>query len=225
MLFRSWLGVVLPVLPTTPFLLLAAYFLAKGSTKFHIWFTNTSLYKNHLHSFVETRSMTLKTKVCILIPASMMMLIALYFVPITAVKYLIVGLIIFKYYYFARHIKTIRNPEDRRAREKRVVGEMVYIYCRGHKHIEQVKGEKRLCPECEALLNYADMRTDKCPFMETKTFCSNCKVHCYKPEQKEQIKAVMRYAGPRMITYHPYLAISHVIASTREKRKLEEKYD
>ena len=55
-------GVVLPVLPTTPFLLLASFCLAKGSEKFHTWFTGTKLYKNHLDEFVQNRSMTLKTK-------------------------------------------------------------------------------------------------------------------------------------------------------------------
>ena len=62
-------------------------------------------------------------------------------------------------------------------------------------------------------------RIHKCPFMETKTFCSACKVHCYKPEMREKIRAVMRFSGPRMLLYHPILAIWHLICSMREKRK------
>ena len=53
------IGVVLPVLPTTPFLLLAAFFFARGSKRFHEWLIQSKLYKKHLHSFVETKSMTL----------------------------------------------------------------------------------------------------------------------------------------------------------------------
>lgn len=59
-------------------------------------------------------------------------------------------------------------------------------------------------------------RSDKCPFMETKTFCSNCRVHCYKPEMREKIREVMRFSGPRMIFYHLVMAIRHVIESKKE---------
>lgn len=55
--------------------------------------------------------------------------------------------------------------------------------------------------------------------METKTFCSNCRVHCYKPAMREKIRQVMRFSGPRMLFYHPMLAIRHVVESKREKRR------
>ena len=58
--------------------------------------------------------------------------------------------------------------------------------------------------------------------METKTFCSNCKVHCYKPEMREKIRDVMRFSGPRMLFVHPVAAIRHVMETKREKRRLEE---
>ncbi len=60
------IGTLLPVLPTTPFLLAAAFFFAKGSEKFNNWFLSTKLYKNHLESFISERAMTFKTKACIL---------------------------------------------------------------------------------------------------------------------------------------------------------------
>ncbi len=57
--------------------------------------------------------------------------------------------------------------------------------------------------------------------METKTFCANCRVHCYKPAMREKIRAVMRFSGPRMIFHHPVAAIWHVIETKREKKRLE----
>ncbi len=104
----------------------------------------------------------------------------------------------------------------KREREKATVSEMIALYCQ-KKH----KMKNGLCQECTELREYARFRSDKCPFMETKTFCSNCKVHCYKPEMREKIRRVMRFSGPRMILTHPVMAIRHVIESKREKRRLE----
>lgn len=107
------------------------------------------------------------------------------------------------------------NVESKCQREKETVSFMIALYCR-KKH-----GCKELCPECAELDAYARMRSDKCPFMETKTFCSNCKVHCYKPEMREKIREVMRFSGPRMLFYHPVMAIRHVVESQKEKKRLE----
>lgn len=104
----------------------------------------------------------------------------------------------------------------KREREKKIVSQMIALYCK-----KQHGGKKELCAECEELMQYAKLRSDKCPFMETKTFCSNCKVHCYKPDMREKIREVMRYSGPRMIFTHPVTAIRHVIESKKEKKKLE----
>ena len=73
-------GIVVPILPTTPFLLLASFFFAKGSKKFHDWFMSTKLYKKHLESFVNSRAMTLKSKLSILLPVSAMLIITFIFV-------------------------------------------------------------------------------------------------------------------------------------------------
>lgn len=94
---------------------------------------------------------------------------------------------------------------------------MIRLYCK-KKH----GTKKQLCPECQALHDYAMLRSDKCPFMETKTFCSNCRVHCYKKDMREKIREVMRFSGPRMLLYHPVMAIRHVIESKKEKKRLEE---
>ena len=104
--------------------------------------------------------------------------------------------------------------EAKRQREKQIVAEMIRLYCR-KKH-----GQNELCPECAQLLQYASQRSDRCPFMETKTFCSNCSVHCYKPEMREKIRAVMRFSGPRMLLCRPVAAIRHLIESKKERQEL-----
>ena len=107
------------------------------------------------------------------------------------------------------------DTQTKRQREKETVSLMISIYCRKH------HGSKELCPEFAALDAYAQLRSDKCPFMETKTFCSNCKVHCYKPDMRQKIREVMRFSGPRMIFHHPIMALRHVIETKKEKKRLE----
>ena len=107
-------GAFIPVLPTVPFLLLAAFFFSRSSQRFDDWFTATKLYQNHLESFLRHRSMTLKTKVYIQTLATVMMLISLFVVPLVPVKVFLVVMMLFMYYYFARHIKTI-TPEQEQA--------------------------------------------------------------------------------------------------------------
>lgn len=105
--------------------------------------------------------------------------------------------------------------ESKREQEKQIVSFMIQLYCK-RKH-----GTKSgLCPECQQLQDYAFQRADKCPFMETKTFCSNCSVHCYRKDMRDKIKQVMRHSGMRMIFYHPIMAIRHVIESKKERKKM-----
>lgn len=108
------------------------------------------------------------------------------------------------------------DTQTKRKREKQVVSLMISLYCR-----KRHKTKNGLCPDCAALEAYARQRSEKCPFMETKTFCSNCRVHCYKPEMRQKIREVMRFSGPLMIFYHPVMAVRHVIESKKEKRRLE----
>ena len=103
--------------------------------------------------------------------------------------------------------------EKKRKKEQTVVEEMIRLYCKGNHHTSD------LCPECSELAEYAKQRSEKCSFMKEKTFCANCKVHCYKKEMREKIRKVMRYSGPRMIIYHPVLAMWHLISSKQERRR------
>lgn len=106
------------------------------------------------------------------------------------------------------------GTEKKRQREKKIVQEMILLYCRDHHHSSSCP-----CSSCAALIAYAHERSDKCPFMENKTFCSNCRVHCYQQGMRDQIRTVMRYSGPRMLKTHPILAIRHLIESKAEKHR------
>ena len=102
------IGVVLPILPTTPFLLVAAFCFARSSKKVNDWFLQTKLYQNHLDSFVQERAMTLKTKAMILGFASMMLAFPLILSNNLFLRILIIALYLIKYYYFMFKIKTIK---------------------------------------------------------------------------------------------------------------------
>jgi ATP-binding cassette subfamily C protein len=101
-------GVLLPLLPTTPFLLAAVFCLARGSKRFHLWFTGTALYRRHLESFAQSRSMTLSTKIKILGMASGMLLLAFLHTDVLMAKVALICAAAGKYYYFIFRIKTIR---------------------------------------------------------------------------------------------------------------------
>lgn len=103
------IGVILPVFPTTPFLLLASFCFAKGSKRFENWFKSTKLYKKHLESFVNNRAMTLKQKWTLLLFADFMMMFPLIILDSLIVKGIIVIVIICKYYYFFTQIETIKE--------------------------------------------------------------------------------------------------------------------
>lgn len=101
------------------------------------------------------------------------------------------------------------------AREKKTVAAMIRIYCRD-KH----GGRAGLCETCRQLEAYALQRLDKCPFGDAKSTCARCPVHCYRPAMREQIRQVMRYAGPRMLLHHPVLAVRHLLDERKAAPKL-----
>lgn len=91
--------------------------------------------------------------------------------------------------------------EKKRQKEIKIVTLMIHLYCSHHDDIDE-----------KNILDYASKRILRCPMMKEKTFCSQCKIHCYDPIHQQQIKKIMRYSGPRMIFYHPILAIKHVLS-------------
>ncbi|MDR2963369.1 MAG: nitrous oxide-stimulated promoter family protein [Bacteroidales bacterium] len=90
-------------------------------------------------------------------------------------------------------------------REKRMVAFMIGLYCRC------AEGNTELCERCCNLIHYAHFRLDACKYGNEKPECKRCTVHCYKPEMREQIRAIMRFAGKRMIFYAPQVVLHHFL--------------
>jgi hypothetical protein len=100
----------------------------------------------------------------------------------------------------------VSEVHPRVEREARTVEAMIRLYCR-----QRHASSWALCADCAELLAYARARLNKCPFQGSKPTCARCPVHCYQPEMRERVRAVMRYAGPRMLVHHPLLALLHLI--------------
>ena len=103
-----------------------------------------------------------------------------------------------------------RLVTPRLSRELKTIRAMLRIAC--HDRHGTAAG---LCVDCQALADYAAKRLALCPYGADKPTCVNCKIHCYGPRQREQVRDTMRYAGPRMMLRHPYLAVMHVVDGRR----------
>ncbi len=99
-------------------------------------------------------------------------------------------------------------------REQAIVALMIGLYCKG------VHGRRSLpsrtgrpvpgpCLDCAALAAYARSRLAACPHGDAKPPCRRCETHCYRPEMRERMRAVMRYAGPRMAIRAPLAFLKH----------------
>ncbi len=101
------IGIVLPILPTVPFLLLTLFFFTKGSDRLHQWFLQTNIYQNHLKAFHERKALTKKSKCWILLLSTTMLTIGFIFTPIVWAKMLIVSVLLIKYWFFFFKIKNL----------------------------------------------------------------------------------------------------------------------
>jgi len=106
--------------------------------------------------------------------------------------------------------RSARLASERLARELKTIRAMLRIAC-----LDRHGTKEGLCAECAALADYAAKRLALCPYGSDKPTCVNCRIHCYGRRQREQVRDVMRYAGPRMMLRHPVLAIMHVVDGRR----------
>jgi hypothetical protein len=103
----------------------------------------------------------------------------------------------------------------RLAREWKTMITMTRIYCRDHH-----QPESDLCKECKQFLSYANTRLERCRFGEEKPTCAMCPVHCYQRDRREQVRVIMRYAGPRMMWEHPIMSLRHWLDGLRPAPKI-----
>lgn len=96
-------------------------------------------------------------------------------------------------------------------RERKTLEVMARMYCRRN---HGSRGGP--CDGCAELLNYALERIAGCPYGVKKPVCSRCPINCHHPDEREGIREVMRFAGPRMLYIHPVPALAHLIAKKRK---------
>ena len=105
-------GSFVPLIPTFPFLLLAAFCFARSSQRLHNWFINTRLYKNNLESYVKGEGMTRKTKIRIMVTVTLLMSVGFIMMGEVPVGRNVLACVwAFHIVYFVFGVKTIKKPQ------------------------------------------------------------------------------------------------------------------
>jgi predicted amidophosphoribosyltransferase len=98
------------------------------------------------------------------------------------------------------------------AEELITIEKMISIYCNRNRH-----SPDGLCGECGDILEYAKTKLSGCTFGDSKPTCRKCRIHCYSDEKRRRIREIMKYSGPLMIWYHPFLAVKHAFREIRSE--------
>lgn len=104
------IGIFLPLLPTTPLLLLTSICLLRSSEKLNQRFMNTNIYIKHVKPFKDRGGMTLKAKLCLTVPVSMLLLFMFIIMKSTVMRVVIVLMWLLKVIVFTK-MKTIKEDE------------------------------------------------------------------------------------------------------------------
>lgn len=131
-----------------------------------------------------------------------------------------------------RFVERMRDESVRY--DTKLVADFAAIYC-GAKHKDRARSPitsdasalgvygnrvPRMCEECAAHIRYAEKRRAFCS-KDPKPFCAHCDTHCYKREESEWQRQMMRYAGPRSV-FHGYAipGIKHALEAMKWKREM-----
>lgn len=102
------IGAILPILPTTPFLLLSAFCFTQSSERLHNWFVQTKLYQNNLKTLVKGQGMTKKAKIRVVSMVTLTMLLGFILMGGTVIGRVILVIVwICHLLYFILGVKTI----------------------------------------------------------------------------------------------------------------------
>lgn len=96
------IGILLPILPTTPFILISVYCFAKSSKKLHLWLINTKIYKNIIDKFINKKGMTIKSKLIIIVPVSILLLFLFIIFSNIWIRIIIIILFVIKIVFFIK---------------------------------------------------------------------------------------------------------------------------
>lgn len=99
-------GMFIPILPTTPFFILAALLLAKGSTRFHTWFINTNMYKTYIGKAMKDKKMSKKEKIKLFLGLTLVFGFAIFIIPVIYAQIFVFVVYLGHIYYFMFRIKT-----------------------------------------------------------------------------------------------------------------------
>ncbi len=101
-------GAILPLIPSFPFLLIAAFCFSRSSEKLETWFKSTKLYKNNLDSYIQGNGMTIKTKIQIMLLVTVLMSIGFIMMEAIVIGRIVLIIVwLFHILYFSFGVKTI----------------------------------------------------------------------------------------------------------------------
>ena len=108
------IGIFLPLIPTTPLLLLTSYCYISSSEKLSEKFMNKKIYDKYVRNFHEKGGMTLKAKLCLTVPVSLLLLFMFLTIENTMMRMIIIIMWLAKVIVFTR-MKTIKVETNREA--------------------------------------------------------------------------------------------------------------